>query len=156
MGSKKDIYDDVDTLLKDLKSDIEDVLMDEVLDEIKEIELTHIREDVLSVYSPQIYKRRSLGGIDDPDNIVGEIDGGGLTVDNITRFNDDYGTYNHGMGLAELINDGNSLHGYFYDYPGEFEQPRPFIDYTMEEIEQTDSVENALVRGLKKRNYNVT
>ena len=143
-------------LLKDLKSDIEDVLLDEVLDEVKEIELRHIKQDVFSVYSPKIYQRRTLGGIDDPENIVGEVKNMQLKVENITRFNDDYGTYNHGTGLADLINDGNSRNGYFYDYPGEFEQARAFLDNTEDEIERTNSVENALAKGLKKRGYDIS
>lgn len=152
---KKDVYDDIDILLKDLKSDIEDTLRDEVFDEVKRTELRHIEEDVLSIYSPQIYKRRVVGGIDDSDNIVGEVHNMQLEVDNITEFNDDYGTYNHGIGLADLINDGEGKSGFFYDYQGEFEKARAFIDNTIDEIEQTDSVENALAKGLKKRNYDV-
>lgn len=152
---KKGTYDDIDTLLSDLKSDIEDVLLDEVLGEVKDIELSHIEDDVLSVYSPSIYKRRAFGGIDDPDNIVGEIVDMQLVVDNITRFNDGYGTHNYGMGLPTLINDGERRGGYYYDYSGEFTQARPFIDNTIEEIEHTDSVENALKKGLKKRKHNV-
>ena len=142
-------------LLKDLKSDIEDVLLDEVLDEVKEIELKHIKEDVFDIYSPKIYQRRVVGGISDPDNIVGEVNDMQLEVENVARFNDDYGTYNHGTGLADLINDGENRNGYFYDYPGEFTQPRPFIDNTIDEIERTDSVEKALKKGLKKRKYDV-
>ena len=153
---KKDTYDDIDMLLNDLKADIEETLLDEVLDEVKEIELKHIEQDVFSVYSPKIYQRRSSGGIDDPDNIVGEVNNMELEVDNVTRFNDDYGTYNHGIGLADLINAGNSRNGYFYDYPGEFEQPRPFLENTEEEIERTNSVENALAKGLKRRGYDVS
>lgn len=152
---RKDVYDDVDILLKELKSDIEDTLMDEVLDEVKNIEIEHIEQDVFSVYSPSIYKRRLNDGIDDLDNIIGEVRGLQLEVDNITEFNDDYGTYNHGRGLADLVNDGERKSGFFYDYHGEFERARPFIDNTIEEIEQTDSVENALAKGLKKRNYDV-
>lgn len=153
--SKKDTYDDINALLGDLKSDIEDTLAHEVLDEVKNIELRHIEDDVFSVYSPSIYKRRLTDGIDDPENIVGEVHDMILEVDNVTEFNDGYGTYNHGTGLAELINDGERRGGYYYDYPGEFTQPRPFIDNTIDEIEHTDSVEKALVRGLKKRNYKV-
>lgn len=152
---KKDVYDDIDILLKDLKSDIEDTLMDEVLDEVKDIELSHIEEDVFSVYSPSIYKRRLSDGIDDPDNIVGEVYNMQLEVGNVAEFNDDYGTYNYGIGLADLINDGERKSGFFYDYQGEFERARPFIDNTIDEVEQTDSVENALAKGLKKRNYDV-
>ena len=143
-------------LLKDLKNDIEDTLMDEVLDEVKEIELRHITQDVFSVYSPKIYKRRLNDGIDDPENIVGTVKDMVLEVENIARFNDDYGTYNHGTGLADLINDGERLNGYFYDYTGEFEQARPFLDNTEEEIERTNSVENALAKGLKKRGYDIS
>lgn len=152
---RKDTYDNIDTLLKDLKSDIEDTLMDEVLDEVRNIEIEHIEQDVFSVYSPSIYKRRMNDGLDDPSNIVGEVRDLQLEVDNITEFNNDYGTYNRGIGLAALINDGEGRSGFFYDYPGEFERPRPFIDNTIEEIEQTNSVESALAKGLKKRNYDV-
>lgn len=152
---KKDIYDDVDDLLRDLKSDIEDTLMDEVLDEVKNIEIEHIEQDVFSVYSPSIYKRRLNDGIDDLDNIVGEVRGLQLEVDNITEFNNDYGTYNRGRGLADLVNDGEARSGFYYDFDGAFTQPRPFIDNTIDEIEQTNSIENALANGLKRRNYDV-
>lgn len=152
---KKDVYDDVDILLKDLKSDIEDTLADEVLDEVRDIELFHIEQDVFRSYSPKIYERRNNDGLDDPSNIIGKVHNMQLEVDNITEFNDDYGTYNHGRGLADLINDGEGRSGFFYDYPGEFERARPFIDNAIEEIEQTDSVEKALAKGLKRRNYDV-
>lgn len=154
--SKKNEYDDIDMLLNDIKSDIEDVLMDEVLDEVKDIELKHVEEDVFSVYSPKIYERRGSGGIIDPDNIVGEVNNMQLEVDNVTQFNNGYGTFNRGVGLATLINDGERKNGFYYDYDGEFIQPRPFIDNTIDEIEKTDGIENALAIGLRKRNYDVT
>ena len=94
-------------------------------------------------------------GLDDSDNIIGKIHNMELEVDNITEFDNGYGTYNSGRGLADLINDGEARSGFYYDFDGAFTQPRPFIDNTIEEIEQTDSVENALARGLKKRNYDV-
>ena len=153
---KKDLYDDVSVLLKDLSSDIEDTLADEVLEEVKSIEMKHVRDDVFGVYAPSIYKRRAHGGIDDPDNIVGTVKNMELEVDNVTEFNDDYGTYNHGEGLADLINEGDHLGGYFYDFPGEFTQARPFLDNTIEEVEKTDKVDNALEKGLKRRGYDVT
>lgn len=152
----KDSYDEIEDLLRDIKSDIQDTLSDEVLDEVKRIELEHVRDDVFSVYSPKIYERRESGGIDDPDNIVGDVYDMRLEVDNVSRFNDGYGTYNHGIGLADLINDGNSMHGYFYDYPFEGEGARPFIDNTIDEIERTNDVEEALAKGLKKRKYDIS
>lgn len=153
----KDLYDDVEELLKSLETDIEDTLMHEVLDEVKEIELRHVEEDVLDVYTPKIYERRGIGegGIDDPDNIVGTVENMELEVENITPFASGYGTWNRGVGLAELINDGNNTSGFFYDYYGEFNRPRPFIDNTADEIERTDDVENALAKGLNKRKWTV-
>lgn len=152
----KDSYDEIEDLLRDIKSDIQDTLSDEVLDEVKRIELEHVRDDVFSVYSTKIYERRNSQGIDDPDNIIGEVYDMRLEVDNVSRFNDDYGTYNHGIGLADLVNDGSTTQGYFYDYPGEFNAPRPFIDNTINEIERTNDVEDALAKGLKKRKYDIS
>ena len=153
----KDLYDDAEELLKSLESDIEDTLMHEVLDTVKEIELRHVEEDVMDVYTPKIYERRGMGmgGIDDPDNIVGTVENMELEVENITPFASGYGTWNKGVGLAELINDGNSTSGFFYDYYGEFNRPRPFLDNTADEIENTDDVENALAKGLNKRKWTV-
>ena len=152
----KNSYDDIDELLNDIRSDIEDVLMDDVLEEVRDIEISNVKRDVLSAYSPKIYNRRSANGIDDRRNIIGAVRDMELEVDNITEFNNGYGTYNHGTGLADLINDGSGKSGFYYDYSGEFERPRPFIDNTIEEIERTDSVENALAKGMRKRKYDVT
>lgn len=153
---KKNTYNDIDKLLNDIRVDIEDVLMDEVLDEVKDIELEHIQDDVLNVYTPKIYERRGHGGIDDPENIVGEVNNMRLTIDNKTKFNDGYGTYSHGDGLADLINGGDGTCGYYYDYPGEFQLPRPFLDNTEYEIERTNRVDDALVKGMRRRKYNIT
>lgn len=154
--SKKNTYDDIDELLNDIRSDIEDTLKDEVFEEVRDIELEYIERDVLSAYMPKIYERRTSGGIDDPENIVGYVKDMQLSVDNITKFNSGYGTKHRGTGLAQLINDGDSFNGYFYDYPGEFNQPRPFIDNTILEVEKTDRVENALEKGMRKRKYDIS
>ena len=145
--SKKDIYDDIDRLLSDLKSDIEDTLMNEVLDEVKEIELKHVQEDVFAVYNPKVYRRRAVDGIDDPDNIQGTVNNMELEVEHLAEFTDWRGVAKRGVGLAEFVND--------YDYPGIIDRNRPYIDNTVEEIEKTDSVENVLAQGLRKRNYDV-
>lgn len=154
--SRKNNYDDIDLLLNDIRSDIEDVLMDDVLEEVRDIEISNVKRDVLSAYSPKIYNRRSANGIDDRRNIIGEVRDMQLSVDNITEFNDAYGTYNHGVGLADLINDGSGKSGFYYDYSGEFERPRPFIDNTILEVEKTDRVEEALERGMKRKKYDIT
>lgn len=147
----KKSYNDIKTLKNDLKKDINAVLADEVFDEVRKCELEHVEEDVFSVYSPKIYQRRAVGGIDDEQNIVGTVKNMKLTVENITEFNDDYGTYNSGRGLSTLINDGEHLKNYFYDYEGEFTKPRPFIDRTVEELENSNRLDNALIKGLRKK-----
>lgn len=147
----KKSYNDIKALKADLKKDINAVLADEVFDEVRKCELEHVERDIFSVYSPKIYQRRAVGGIDDEQNIVGTVKNMELIVENITEFNDDYGTYNHGTGLVDLINDGEKKGGHFYDYPGEFTQPRPFIDRTIAELENSNRLNNAMIKGLKKR-----
>lgn len=87
----KSKYDDVDMLLNDIKSDMEDVLSKEVFDEARNIELEHIQMEVINRSTPAIYQRRTTGGIDDPNNIVGSVKNMTLTVDNVTQFNNGYG-----------------------------------------------------------------
>lgn len=151
--SKKQVYTEVDDLMQNIQSDIEDTLADEVLEVIRDIEVEHVYMDVFAHYHPQIYQRRSAGGISDRKNIEGVVKNMELSVYNRTKFDPGYGTYNHGEGLAELINDGNKH--YFYDYYGSFIQPRPFIDNTVDEVEHDNRVDWALEQGLKKRGNDI-
>ena len=106
---------------------------------------------ILSGYS------RGTSGIDDPRNVIGYVKDMSLEVDNVTPFNDGYGTYNRGNDLADLINegDGGASHLY-YDFTGNFIQPRPFLDNTQEEINKTDRVDRALEKGLKRRGHDIS
>ena len=113
--------------------------------------MEHVQKDVLDVYSPKDYVRRHQMGIDDPQNIVGVVSGGELVVDNVTPFNSDYFTANKGIGLAELINYGNGR--FYYDYPGAFERPRPFIDRARIEVAKSDRVKKALEKGMNKKGW---
>ena len=51
----KNTYDDIDKLLKDMRSDIEDTLSKEVFEEVRDIEMEHVYRDVLSTYSCLLY-----------------------------------------------------------------------------------------------------
>lgn len=144
-------YTNLNNLISDVKSDIDKSLKNEVFDEIRAIELEHVQKDVLDAYSPKDYVRRQKMGIDDPQNIVGVVSGGELVVDNVTPFNSDYFTANRGIGLAELINYGNGR--FYYDYPGAFERPRPFIDRARIEVAKSDRVKKALKKGMKKKGW---
>lgn len=154
--AKKKNYDSLDAFVKDLKSDIEDTLSREVFDEVCDIEMEHIQTDVLNRYQPQIYERRTTGGIEDRKNILGRVKNMELDVYNRTPFNPGYGTYNSGNGLADLLNEGSGGKSrLYYDLVGEFEQPTYFLENTQYEIDKTKRVENALHDGLKHRGYNV-
>lgn len=154
----KKSYDDVKSLLSDLKSDIDSTLASEVLDEVRKCEIEHVQEDVLGVYNPCFYERRRNGGIDDPENIVGMVNNLTLSVTNVTPFNSGYGTKNHGVGLATLINGGDGAGGFEYDYPYRirvsYTNARPFLDNTVRELEESNRLENALNKGLKSRGAN--
>ena len=154
--AKNKNYDSLDKFVKDLKSEIEDTLSKEVFDEVCNIEMEHIRMDVLSRYQPQIYKRRTSGGIDDMSNLRGKVRDMELTVDNVTPFNPGYGTYNSGNDLATLLDGGSGgKHKIYYDYSGEFEQPTYFLENTQTEIDKTDRVEKVLNKELKRRGYDI-
>jgi hypothetical protein len=151
---KKNTYDDENELFNDIHKDINDVLQKEVMDEVKMIEMYYIKHDVLNSYSPKIYNRRSSGGIDDESNIQGRLVADmELEVDNVTRFSGGYGTHNSGVGLADLINEGDGSGGYYYDYAGNFNRARPFLDHTLEDVENTNAIDITLEKGLKKRGY---
>ena len=152
-------YSDIELLLKDVQSDIEDVLMNEVMDAVRDVEMEHVRNDVFSVYNPSIYMRRSSGGIDDPENVKGTVKNGVLTVRNDTPFNTDYNSRNKGIGLAYMIEEGgNSEHDYEYGFrsiEAPFSQPRPFIQNTIDELDRTDAIEKALQKGLKRHDIDL-
>lgn len=148
--------------LKELRNYIEkcidDSLENEVLETVKKIETSHVEEDVFDVYSPSAYERRSTLGIDDPDNIVGNITQNGvLEIENITEFNPEYETENRGLGLVKLIEYGHKTSGYFYDYPksDNFTDPRPFISNTKKEIKENKSHVIAIKSGLEKHKIKV-
>ena len=153
MGRNKH-FTDIDALLADVQKSIDKSLKNEIMDAVREVELSHIERDVLSVYQASIYNRRSSGGIDDVRNIVGTVKDGRLTVENVTPFNEDYASRNRGTGLGYMINEGgNSEHDYEFGFrtiEAPYSYPRPFIDNTIEELDKTKIIEDALAKGMKK------
>lgn len=158
MGRDKH-FTDINALLADVQKSINKSLKNEVMDAVREVELSHIERDVLSVYTPSIYERRGSGGIEDMRNIIGTVKDGRLTVENVTPFNEDYGTRNRGTGLGYMINEGgNSEHDYDYGFrtiEAPYSQPRQFIDNTIEELDKTEIIEDALAKGMKKDGINL-
>lgn len=152
----KNTYDDLDKLLDDMKSDIEETLSKEVFEEVRNIELEHIATDVIASYHPKVYERRSTEGIEDYRNIICDVKDMELVVDNVTPFNPNYGTWNKGNNLADLINEGDGGKSrLYYDFNGEFRRPRPFLDNTQEEVDKSGRVERAFSKGMKKHGYSI-
>ena len=147
-------FSDINALLADAQNSINKALRNEVMNAVREVELRHVERDVLSVYTPSIYERRSRGGIEDVRNIIGTVKDGRLTVENVTPFNEDYGTRNRGNTLAYMINEGgNSEHDYEFGFrtiEAPYSYPRPFIDNTIEELDKTEIIEDALAKGMRK------
>lgn len=145
-------------LRKYIEKSINNSLENEVFEAVKEIQLKHIQEDVLDVYSPQTYQRRDNLGIDDPENITFKpVKNGVLEVENITQFNPGYETKNQGLGLVKLIEYGHEISGYSYDYPKseDFTNSRSFIANSKKEIKEIKSHIKAIKSGFKRNKFEV-
>ena len=142
-------------MISDIKKDINDSLNKEVTDEIKGIIVKQAEREVLDTYTPTAYERRRVGGVDDPDSYFSDVKDMTLSIDDQLLFNTDYDTKNVGVGLSELINDGDGAGGHYYDYDGEFEEARPYFDKAAEIVENTDKVEDALAKGLMRNGNSI-
>ena len=159
---------DLKTQLQMLQSKIQpkiaDALENEVADVVKWEEIEAIKEEVFG-YNPVEYIRRSVGGLDDPSNMVAKTrlksDGSVvLTVENVTMSNTEYLPKGKApFQIAGVIEHGHGWHGYFYDYPykgASYLSPRPFIKTTLENLKKnrTDLVK-ALKKGLIRNGLNI-
>ena len=143
---------------KKLKSKIQDALLHEVTDTVKETMLGHIKRDVYDQYSPvdsEIgYKRRlTTDGLADEGNIDAKIKGNTLIVENNTMSNEDYlPDGKKPYKIAGVIEYGNGEYG-VYDYKNIGD--RPFIENTREDLRESGEHIDALKRGLKRQNIDV-
>ena len=140
-------------LRKAVEKAIDNSLENEVFETARSEEINSIETDVFEVYTPTIYERREIDGIDDEENIVhNEVKNGTLKIGNITEFNPGYKTANLGTGLPVLIEYGHGGKHYYYDYPSsdEFCDPRPFIANTRERLKKSGKHKEALKNGLTR------
>lgn len=138
-----------------IQSKIADALENEVADVVRREQKEAIETEVFE-YNPVQYVRRSVGGLDDPSNMVAKttLKGDGsvvLTVENVTMSNIKYlPKGKEPFKIAGVIEYGHGWHGYFYDYPykgAPYLQPRPFIKTTLENLKKNRS---DLVKAFKK------
>lgn len=151
--------------LKYISSQINETLLDEVSESIKDAEIRHAYRDVYSRPDSLLYERRySDGGIGDYDNLEERLEGDGLlAVENVTPFNpylngrnaSDGMSHNSGEGLDGLVEFGDGgWKGLTYDW-AKGEPARPFIQNTIDELRTTKAHVKSLKDGLKKRGVNV-
>lgn len=138
-------FDSVKDLFNSVKDDISEVLSNDVFEEIREVELSHIKSDVYDAYPQRKYKWRTTDGIDDPDNIV--IEGGKAKV---TGNNIEISVINEALPvnksepydlLDELLEYGTGINT-------PYGRPRPFVRNTEKEIEENNILEKVLKEEL--------
>lgn len=122
-------------------SDMATVLKIDGVEEIKDIEERKIQENVYDVYDPEYERRYKNKGLGDRDNIKGEVSIIGnevlLNVTNDTlvselSYDSPQGTY-----LDEIIEYGTGV-------KTPYGEPRPFIQPTIEELEERNIIEKIL------------
>lgn len=142
-------YYDIDDLICEISNDIEDIAENEIKDKVIEMAQDSVQENVLDVYEPQYYKRRSGHNSDGlKDTWKSEVTNNNnkisLKVTNIAK------SKNSGFGdLVENIEEG------YGNKDKEWNSPRAFIKPLQEEIENSDEIEKLLLKSLKEKGYDI-
>ena len=147
-------------LINNLQKVVDSVLEKEVTDSVRKQMLKAIDVEVYKSYSPTSYERRGVnGGLKDPDNIIGVLDGHGkISIYNATLPNKSaiYGTptYQNDTDLSRWIEYGLVPNPFNYNVYS-WMLPRPFMKTTIEMLAQNKNHVKALKQGLKKRKIKV-
>lgn len=144
----KDSYNDIDELFKDLINDIENKISEEVSNEMKKIEQESIDKNVYGVFTPKEYvRRKDNDGLRSENNMDVTVtkNGDGVTIEvhNSTTGNILYRNYYRGE-IQDLILEGR------YMWNGSMPPPRDFITPAQEEIDNSERINEAIERALKK------
>ena len=130
-------------LFKQLQKVISESLKDEVADEAIKTMKFEIKRQVYDAYEPLSYERKyDDGGLVDDANILTEVNGTTLVVENIRRDENDIS-----RNVAYVVETGE---GYQYNVPERLKYGRPFTMATREELKNGKAV-NALKKGLNNR-----
>jgi hypothetical protein len=144
-------------LEKLINQKIAQALNSEVKETVKDVMQSKVESEVYDAYqsgsqSEYKYERRGENdGLKDKDNMIGEVKGNTLEVENIAKGKDS------GEYLAGLIEYGHQ-NGYGeYDYPyvprgsiGDFRDPRRFIESTRNELANGNELKESMRKGLQK------
>jgi|GEM_PF-1743404 len=134
-------FNSIEGLVMYALSDVATVLKVDAVEEIKDIEERKIQENVYDVYEGEYERRYKNGGLGDRDNIKGEVSIIGnevlLNVTNDTLVSEFSYDSPQGTYLDEIIEYGTGV-------KTPYGEPRPFIQPTIEEIEERNIIENIL------------
>lgn len=157
-GSKKV---PINKMMQAIEQAASQALSDDIFSIVKETMQENIEATVYAAYTPKMYDRREYdGGLIADENIVGSMDGKlRLEVRNITPPADGPG-YTTDKDLPAVVEYGIRSQYDFYDpdKPGGFANPRPFIEYTREDLssrkrELAELVAKRIQQNLKKTRF---
>lgn len=135
-------FKNLDDLFAYIEKDIQDAMMNEVADEVKDEMVNAVETSVYRVYDPVQYSRRyGNGGLGARENMqVTEIPNG-ISVRDIAPLDNGRTDY----ALDDIVVNGL----------GRMPFPRDFYSECKEQLEITGNHKEALKQGLKNRGYKV-
>lgn len=136
-------FKNLNSLCRHIEKQIQDTMVNEVADTVKDNMTEAVHTSVYDAYSPQYYNRRmNNGGLSDTHNMeVTEIKNG-ISVHNATPLDNGRNDYS----LDDIIVNRGVL-----GYP----QSRDFYAETAERLQENQEHMEALKQGLKKRGIEV-
>ena len=153
-----DLYSELVRIERLLQPAINKTMEREVHGTVQSTMIRMIKEHVYDAYTPKgrepYQRRRTSGGLEDPDNIVGYwLDDYTYAIENITTGNKDVG-FDSDKKIAPIIETGigyNWTRSQIYNNPF----PRPFIKETRNKLASSKKHIKALKHGLRSRGFNV-
>lgn len=160
-------FKSIEELTKFIKEQSEDVLKNEVASVIKDTQSDMVEVSVYSNYrpdtpdrEPKVYRRRGReGGLADTKNMIHdtkiENNSVRLTVKNVTKGSKD-SRYSNTI-ISDLVEGGHGTNNKYYDYPTDsgFTEPRPFIQDTVDELNEYKFHVHAFKSGLRQKGFGV-
>jgi len=135
-------FNNLQDLFKFIESEVKDSLQKDVANKVIEVEQEHIKSDVY-FYEPKQYKR--TGTLISKNSFEIKPIENGVSIRNITQHG--------GKDIPQVVE-----YGVDYDYTGygyEYEDPRPFVRNTREEIFRDNIHIKALKKGLVNKGYKI-
>lgn len=135
-------FNDIDSLLKYIEENIQDTMLDDVAEVVKDEMSEAIQTSVYRVYQPKYYRRRyGDGGLGARENLEVEEIPDGISVKDVAPLDNHNPLYD----LDDIIVNGLGMQPF----------DRDFYSETAESLKNTNNHTEALKQGLKKRGFKV-